>query len=212
LQEKPNIVKQRLFQTGKTPVCKDTLYDEDALKAIRNIQIGRPQKPAPEALQEASENLILVLSSIFIIYTRYYEYIKQKRIFFRISENSTDNGYMELKPFQIWQRLDDEAKRTKKALNQAASSTGISSGTMSDWKNSFPRVDLLASVVKFYDSSLDYVVFGEIQGNAISVEENSLFTRFRQLDSRDQADVLGIVEMKLENAKKGDILSSSVNA
>jgi hypothetical protein len=88
-------------------------------------------------------------------------------------------------------------------LNQAASSTGISSGTISDWKISFPRVDLLANVVKFYDFSLDYVVFGETQGSAdISAEENALLNGFRQLDSRDQADVLGIVEMKLENAKR----------
>ena len=49
LQEKPNTVKQRLFQAGKTPVCKDALYDEDALEAIRNIQMGRPKKPASKA-------------------------------------------------------------------------------------------------------------------------------------------------------------------
>ena len=101
---------------------------------------------------------------------------------------------MELSPFQIWKRLDDEAKKTKRALNQAASSTGISSGTISDWKNSFPRVDLLASVVEFYNSSLDFIVFGKTQGSAgISAEEHNLLTWFRQLDTRDRADVLGIV-------------------
>jgi len=48
LQVKPNTVKQRLFQAEKTPVCKDAIYDEDALEAIRNIQMGRPKKPAPK--------------------------------------------------------------------------------------------------------------------------------------------------------------------
>jgi hypothetical protein len=52
LQEKPNTIKQRLFQAGKTPVCKDALYDEDALETIRNIQMGRPKKPASEAPNE----------------------------------------------------------------------------------------------------------------------------------------------------------------
>jgi hypothetical protein len=51
-------------------------------------------------------------------------------------------------------------------------------------------------MVKFYDSSLDYVVFGETQGSTgISADEDSLLKWFQQLDSRDQADVLGIVEM-----------------
>jgi hypothetical protein len=98
-------------------------------------------------------------------------------------------------------------------LNQAASSTGISSGTISNWKISLPRVDLLANVIKFYDFSLDYVIFRETQGSAgISAEEEALLKGFRQLDSRDRADVLGIAEMKLENAKKGGIFSSLSNA
>jgi len=118
---------------------------------------------------------------------------------------------MDIKPIQIWERLDAEAKKSKKALNQAAQSTGISSGTISDWRNSFPVVDKLASVVEFYNISLDFIVFGKQEKNNLSANEKSLLDGFRQLDSRDQDDLLGIVKMKIENAKKDAILSSSAS-
>jgi transcriptional regulator with XRE-family HTH domain len=119
---------------------------------------------------------------------------------------------MDIKPIQIWERLDNEAKKSKKALNQAAQSTGISSGTISDWRNSFPVVDKLASVAEFYDISLDFIVFGKQNKINLSAKEEDLIKCLRQLDSRDQDDVLGNVEMKLKKAKKGDIMPNTASA
>jgi transcriptional regulator with XRE-family HTH domain len=116
---------------------------------------------------------------------------------------------MDLKPILIWQRLNDTAAKTEKPLNQAAEKTGVSSGTISDWKNSYPRVDKLAVVTDFYGVSLDYVVFGNRKADELSPEESLLVNAFRQLDSRDQNDILGNVKLKLENAKK-DTASSSL--
>jgi len=131
--------------------------------------------------------------------------------FFSENRKNADNSYMDISPLQIWTRLKSEAKRTNIALNQAAVATGISSGTISDWKRSYPTVDNLATVVNFYHSSLDFVVFGK-NNMAISAEEENLLTNFRLLDSRDKEDIIDNINGKIERSKKGDILSNAENA
>lgn len=115
---------------------------------------------------------------------------------------------------QIWQRLNAIAVKAEKSLNQAAEHTGVSSGTISDWKKSFPRVDKFAAVVGFFNISMDSVFWGKEKAGSLELsdQEGDLLRSFRQLDKRDQDDVMGNIFMKLEAAKRGDISSSSGNA
>jgi hypothetical protein len=121
---------------------------------------------------------------------------------------------MDITPLQIWQRLNTTAIKAEKSLNQASEHTGVSSGTISDWKKSFPRVDKFAVVVGFYGVSMDLIFWGkEKAGNQeLSEQEANLLRGFRQLDQRDRDDITGNIKMKLDNLKKGDISSNSGNA
>jgi hypothetical protein len=46
---KPSTVKQRLFQKGIKPFCKDALYTNEDLDVIRKAPMGRPPKAKPES-------------------------------------------------------------------------------------------------------------------------------------------------------------------
>ena len=116
---------------------------------------------------------------------------------------------MELKAGQIWERLEETAKKTGKSLNQASEGTGISSGTIFGWKTSFPNVNSLAKVVSFYEVSLDFIVFGKTHEQSklgLSNQEYSLVAGFRNLDDRDKEDIIGNIDQKIENmkTKRGD--------
>jgi len=47
-----------------------------------------------------------------------------------------------------------------------------------------------------------------IEDGSFTRDERELLAVYRQLDKRDRDDLRGIAEMKLENTKKGDILSN----
>ena len=116
---------------------------------------------------------------------------------------------------EIWDRLVKLSKRTGKSLHQAAAATGISSGTIDGWKKSFPNVNSLAKIVNFYETSLDYLVFGKTHDQALlnlDDQEYSLLAGFRVLDDRDKEDILGNIRQKIENVKKGANSSSSSEA
>ena len=44
LKIKPDSVLKRLQKAGIEPISRAVLYDKSALKAIRNVQMGRPKK------------------------------------------------------------------------------------------------------------------------------------------------------------------------
>jgi hypothetical protein len=44
LEIDPHTVAVRLNRAGIKPISKEALYDESALEAIRNVQMGRPKK------------------------------------------------------------------------------------------------------------------------------------------------------------------------
>jgi transcriptional regulator with XRE-family HTH domain len=67
---------------------------------------------------------------------------------------------MELSSLQIWKRLSEIAKKQGKPLQQAYRVAGLGKGTISGWKESFPRVDKIAAIADFYGVSLDFLVYG----------------------------------------------------
>jgi hypothetical protein len=67
---------------------------------------------------------------------------------------------MELSSLQIWERLSEVAKKQDKPLQQAYRAAGLGKGTITGWKESFPRVDKIAAIADFYGVSLDSLVYG----------------------------------------------------
>ena len=89
----------------------------------------------------------------------------------------------------------------------------VPSGTLSNWKNRGrePSAYTLHKVAVFLGVSVDYLLTGK-NADDLSEDERNLLTGFRVLDNRDQNEILGIVQLKLNNTKKGDISSSSETA
>jgi len=120
---------------------------------------------------------------------------------------------MEIKGNEIVRRIDEKRAFLGLSRKELAFSAGLKSAqSITDWGNgSIPQADSALYIADQLNVSVRWLLTGEEEAD-LTNEERDLLGRFRQLDSRDRADVLGNVEMKLENAKKGDILSSSVNA
>ncbi|MDR1904387.1 MAG: hypothetical protein LBQ88_19150 [Treponema sp.] len=88
----------------------------------------------------------------------------------------------------------------------------VPSGTLSAWKKGQePRAYTICNLANFLGTSIDFLLTGKDK-SSITSEEQTLLIGFRQLDTRDREDLLGNLQMKLDNAKKGDIISNSGNA
>ncbi len=88
---------------------------------------------------------------------------------------------------------------------------GISSQNITNIKKSIPAADTAIKIADFLGVSVKWLITG-IKEVGLSQNEHDLIRDFRLLDSRDQSDILGIVQLKLENAKRGAITSNSANA
>ena len=113
----------------------------------------------------------------------------------------------------FYKRLEPFLTERKLSQKDLAVIAGVKPPSVFEWKNdkTMPRADTAIKIADYFNISVKWLVLGEKDAEFTQNERN-LLSFFRQLDSRDQVDVLGIVEMKLENAKKGDILSNSANA
>jgi len=104
----------------------------------------------------------------------------------------------------------------KKGMKRADLYKIVPSGTLSNWKNQGqgPNSYTLYKVAVFLGVSVDYLLTGE-DPKGLSNEEKDLLDAFRMLDNqKDKDEVIGIINLKIENAKKGDIssISSEANA
>lgn len=83
---------------------------------------------------------------------------------------------------------------------------GLGNGTIKRWETQSPRLDKLVLVSEYLQISLDYLVFGDgelkssLNRIAFSNTEINLITLYRQLDMRDQNNILGHIKMLLEHA------------
>ncbi|GHU69835.1 hypothetical protein FACS189450_03350 [Spirochaetia bacterium] len=103
----------------------------------------------------------------------------------------------------------------EKKLSQKdiASVAGVTPPSVNEWKakGTMPRADTAIILADFFKVSPKWLVMGKEEPEMTNAERG-LLENYRLLDGRDQDDVAGIIRMKLEAAKRGDILSSSGNA
>jgi transcriptional regulator with XRE-family HTH domain len=107
-------------------------------------------------------------------------------------------------------RLDETiaVKGTNRA--EVCRDAGINHSSIDSWaKGSIPSVEKAVKVSEVLRISLSWLLTGN---DDISPEERLMLWNFRQLDQRDRDDIIGNIKMKLDNAKKGAISSSSGNA
>jgi transcriptional regulator with XRE-family HTH domain len=67
-------------------------------------------------------------------------------------------------------------------------------------RESLPAVDTALKIAEFLGVSVKWLITGEEEPGLSHIEQD-LLAGFRQLDERDQSDVLGNIKMKLEKAK-----------
>jgi transcriptional regulator with XRE-family HTH domain len=104
-------------------------------------------------------------------------------------------------------------KKEKRGLKRAELYKIVPSGTLSNWKNQGqgPNAYTLYKVSVFLGVSVDYLLTGK-DSSGLTGEERQLLVSFRLLGSQDDKDeIMGIIDLKLERAKKGDLLSNMAN-
>jgi len=103
-----------------------------------------------------------------------------------------------------------ERKMSQKAL---ADAVGVKPQSVFEWKTkgNIPRADTAIKIAEYFNVPIKWLVLG-VEDAAFTQDERDLLAVYRQLDQRDKDDLLGIADMKLENSKKGDILSNTANA
>jgi len=110
---------------------------------------------------------------------------------------------------RFWERYKDIAGEDTEILKK----TSIGQSTLSTWRkmHRFPGADDAVKIARVLNKTVEWLVTGE-DATGITQSEQSLLDVFRLLDLRDQEDIIGTIQGKIERAKKGDILSSSENA
>jgi len=113
----------------------------------------------------------------------------------------------------FYQRLEPLMAERKMSQKDLADIAGVKAPSVFEWKNdgTTPRADTAIKIADYFNVSVKWLVLGE-EDTGLTQNERDLLSIYRLLDSRDQGDVFGIMQMKLENAKKGDTSFSSVNA
>jgi len=104
-----------------------------------------------------------------------------------------------------------EKKMSQKDLADIA---GVTPPSVFEWKNegTMPRADTAVKIADYFNVSAKWLITGSKDAE-LTNEERDLLAAFRLLDDqKDKDEVLGIINLKIENAKKGDILSSLENA
>jgi len=98
----------------------------------------------------------------------------------------------------------------RKGLKRAEFYKIVPSGTLSNWKTKGqePGVFTLYKVAVFLGVSLDWLLTGEDPAG-LTQNESELMRKYRQLGEKDRDEIIGIISLKIENLKKGGILSNT---
>jgi transcriptional regulator with XRE-family HTH domain len=108
-------------------------------------------------------------------------------------------------------RIGNEIDR--KGLKRADLYEIVPSGTLSNWKNKGqePSAYTLYKVAIFLGVSVDWILSGK-DSSGLSQDEDELLSKYRRLEQKDKDEIIGFIGLKIENSKKGEILSSTETA
>ena len=110
-------------------------------------------------------------------------------------------------------RIDSRLKEQNLKRKALAEKVGISVQPFTAWskQGSIPAADTAYYIARELGVSVEWLLTGR-EREGLSPEERRLVDMWRQLDGRDQEDVLGIVEMKLERSTPSSVADASPSA
>jgi Predicted transcriptional regulators len=121
----------------------------------------------------------------------------------------------------IGKRLKARRKEMGFTLLQINAETGISTGILSAWErgDKMPSSPSLIKLSELLQCSTDWILFGEEHFqdfhkseilNKLSNSDYELLNKFKQLDAKDQEDILIFINIKLDKRRKRETLSHSL--
>lgn len=107
----------------------------------------------------------------------------------------------------IFKRIEDLL--TYKCMTRAelARCSGVSEGTIRNWKRTEPQACMLAKIAAVLEVSIDYLVNGKNfvpPTLKLPLDEVELLNGYQVLNTEDKAEVLGIIELKSKKYMKSE--------
>ena len=100
----------------------------------------------------------------------------------------------------FWENFKALCDDLHESPNNIASKLGISSGTVTNWKNGAePRVSQLIKISSYFNVSLDFLILGTRTMKELRTDENELLAVYNSLvNDQDRRDLLGAVKIYTE--------------
>lgn len=114
----------------------------------------------------------------------------------------------------IYERVKEMCDARDISIAKLEKELKISNGSISKWANNMPRANVLYDVAKYFDTSIEYFLTGELTPVAPELTENEkeLLALLHRFDERTQLKFLGRVEaIADEMAASADRAPKSVN-
>lgn len=120
-------------------------------------------------------------------------------------------------------RIKDKRKELHLTQTQIQSQTGISTGNLSEIERGIklPSLSTLVKIAEALNCSTDYLLYGKVSlsqaekgafQDTLSEVERELINKFKQLEPRDQDDILTFINIKFDKHRKGKTSSDSHTA
>lgn len=103
----------------------------------------------------------------------------------------------------IFERIENLCKKNNTTITALCIEITGSSGNLSTWKKDHIRPIWLISICKKFNVSADFIL--DLEGSPTSqpnANDQNLLCLFRQLSTKDRAEIEELIEFKLERAKK----------
>lgn len=112
----------------------------------------------------------------------------------------------------LGERIREIRKRNQMSQIEFSNQIGVSQGTLSELEqNKYnPSLETILAIIKVFNINATWLLFGdkasedgiiEISGE-FNMVDNSIINKFRMLSTRDQVEIMDIIELK--NARKND--------
>ena len=103
----------------------------------------------------------------------------------------------------IFERIEELCKQNNTTVTTLCKEITGSSGNLATWKKDIIKTPWLISICKKFKVSADFIL--DLEGAPApqpNANEQSLLCLFRQLSTKDKAEIEELIEFKLERAKK----------
>jgi hypothetical protein len=74
-----------------------------------------------------------------------------------------------------------------------------------------PRADVILKLAREFNTSIEFLITGKDE-TGLNQEEKDLIASFRTLDRDDKDEIIGLIQLKIYNQKKGENLSNTGTA